>query len=65
MILKSQSRSLPCRRPELFNDGLLKPCRGILLFGPPGTGKTMLANAIADQAGASFINISFSTLSSK
>ncbi|XQJ25909.1 metalloprotease, putative [Leishmania guyanensis] len=54
----------PLRRPDLFV-GLRDPPRGLLLFGPPGTGKTMIARAIANRAACTFLNISSSSLMSK
>lgn len=54
----------PMRRPDIFQ-GLRGPPKGVLLFGPPGTGKTMIGRAIACQSGARFLNISASSLMSK
>ncbi|HOO33555.1 MAG TPA: AAA family ATPase [Thermotogota bacterium] len=48
---------LPLKRPELFRYMGIKPHKGILLYGPPGCGKTMIAKAIANEINAHFIAI--------
>ena len=56
---------LPLDSPELFRKVGIEPPKGILLVGPPGCGKTMLAKAVASQTNASFIRMVGSELAQK
>lgn len=68
-IIQSLRESViyPLTYPDLFtsSSGLLGVSKGVLLHGPPGCGKTMLAKALACESGATFINLHVSTLTDK
>jgi len=56
---------LPLRHPELFTRLGIEPPKGILLYGPPGSGKTLLARAVANESGANFTVINGPEIMSK
>ena len=56
---------LPLRHPQLFKTLGVKPPKGVLLYGPPGSGKTMIARAVANETGAFFFLINGPEIMSK
>ena len=56
---------LPLKNPKLFEELGVEPLKGVLLYGPPGCGKTLIARAIAGEVGATFIRVVGSELVNK
>lgn len=56
---------LPLRHPQLFRNLGVRPPKGLLLYGPPGCGKTLIARAVANETGAYFILINGPEIMSK
>ncbi|MBS3817000.1 MAG: CDC48 family AAA ATPase [Candidatus Thermoplasmatota archaeon] len=56
---------LPLKHPKLFDRLSIDPPKGVLLHGPPGTGKTWIAKAVANEAGANFISVQGPEIMSK
>lgn len=56
---------LPLRHPALFKTLGVKPPKGVLLYGPPGSGKTLIAKAISNEVGAFFFLLNGPEIMSK
>merc|ERR1711865_518033 len=56
---------LPLSHPEMYEEIGIKPPKGVILYGEPGTGKTLLAKAVANQASATFLRVVGSELIQK
>lgn len=65
MTLIREMIELPLRHPQLFKTLGVKPPRGVLLYGPPGSGKTLIARAVANETGAYFFLINGPEIMSK
>lgn len=65
MALIREMIELPLRHPQLFKTLGVKPPRGVLLYGPPGSGKTLIARAVANETGAFFFLINGPEIMSK
>ncbi|XVE79803.1 hypothetical protein DITRI_Ditri14bG0085400 [Diplodiscus trichospermus] len=65
MALIRELVELPLRHPQLFKSIGVKPPKGILLYGPPGSGKTLIARAVANETGAFFFCINGPEIMSK
>jgi 26S proteasome regulatory subunit T2 len=60
-----ESVELPLTHPELYEDIGIRPPKGVILYGVPGTGKTLLAKAVANQTSATFLRVVGSELIQK
>merc|ERR1719478_276578 len=65
MAMIREMIELPLRHPALFKTLGVKPPRGVLLHGPPGSGKTLIARAVANETGAFFFLINGPEIMSK
>ena len=64
-LFGQESVELPLTHPEFYEEMGIKPPKGVILYGAPGTGKTLLAKAVANQTSATFLRVVGSELIQK
>lgn len=65
LFVSQESVELPLTHPEYYEEMGIKPPKGVILYGAPGTGKTLLAKAVANQTSATFLRVVGSELIQK